>query len=114
MNIYIEEVKAEELKSLILTNDELKFKHQDCALYFTSDGSHLYAHDMDWEKSFEMPNNDCFAKGDFVEVIKSHYIEHDRVIELINTLRSVNLILEFADVFNHHHMTFDDFITQTK
>lgn len=43
MPIYIEEVLPGTLKSLIQSDDELKFKHKDCSMVFTSEGGHLYA-----------------------------------------------------------------------
>lgn len=103
--VYIDDISMEELKGLILSDDALEFKHKDCAMYFTSDGEHLYAHDMDWKKTITEPNNDCFAKGDFSGMINGHYRDYDGVINLMERLEEEGLTLSLSDVLQKHEMS---------
>lgn len=98
LKIYIEETPASELKSLILSNDELQFKHKDNAMVFTSDGHFLYAKDVDDESCL-------FRDGEFAAAIMDHYGELDSVIDLLESLEEFGMPLELADAVNNHSFT---------
>tara|TARA_Y100001001_G_C7764973_1_gene223100 strand:- start:80 stop:403 length:324 start_codon:yes stop_codon:yes gene_type:complete len=93
MPIYIEDVSPETLKSLIQSDDELKFKHKDCSMVFTSEGDHLYAQDVDSHET------DLFAGGDFAGSIQKHYGNLTPVVELLESLSTVGMPLELADFY---------------
>lgn len=101
-NVYIEDVTPEALKEMILSNDELKFKHKDNCMVFTSEGDHLYAEDID------APDADLFADGDFVGAIIGFYKELSPVIELLESLASVGLVLELSDAVNTFNMPLEE------
>ena len=77
-NLYIEDCSFEQLKKCILENETFKFKHKDTALYFTSDGDHLYAFDVDGN------NPDVFQSGNFVDAIQGHYNTLTEVAALLH------------------------------
>jgi len=91
--VYIEDVTSKELKKMILGNDELKFKHRDCSMVFSSEGEHLYAGDIN------LPESDVFGDGNFVGAIVGYYDTTSPVVELLEDLASVGLELELADLF---------------
>lgn len=101
-HVYIEDVAPNVLRVLIQSNNELQFKHRDCAMYFTTDGDHLYASDMDGEKDGLL--NDCFFDGNFVTTIYDHYLVHDMVANLLKSLADVGLKLTLSDQLHNHEM----------
>lgn len=103
---YIENLTASELKEKILSDDEFKFKHQDCAAFFTSDGDHLYANDVG---DNGVGRDDIFIDGNFAEAIFGHYGEKESVVELLESLEEVDMPLELSDAFNNHSMSISDF-----
>ena len=111
-NIYIEDTTTVELKRLILTNKDLKFKHLDCCMVFTSDGDNLYAQDIDWKKSPEYPTNDIFQTGDFTQTLYNYYLTFDNVIALLESLEAIGMKLSLSDELNNHSMRLTEFKEQ--
>jgi hypothetical protein len=99
---YIENVSPKELKKLILENDELKFKHKECSMFFSSEGEHLYAMDVN------SPESDPFGDGDFLGAIKRYYNELAIMIELLENLSTVGLELELSDHVNTFNLSLND------
>ncbi len=99
---YIEDITTEQLKTLILTNDNLRFKHKDCCMAFCSEGHHLYAQDV------EEPDSDLFADGDFKGAITGYYNTTTYVCELLESLSSVGMDLELSDNLNTFNMPLNE------
>lgn len=100
--VYIENVTPDELSKLILANDDLEFKHQDCSMVFTSEGDHLYAEDID------MPGKCIFHNGNFIDVINSYYKTTLPIVELLISLASIGMELELSDALNTFNMSLND------
>jgi hypothetical protein len=107
-HVYIEDVKPNVLRVLIESNDELQFKHRDCAMFFTTDGDHLYASDMD------EPSNDLFHDGNFLTTIYDHYLVHDMVVNLLKSLNDVGLKLSLSDQLHNHEMDLEYYEKQVQ
>lgn len=101
-DFYIEYTTTEKLKNLILTNDNLRFKHKDCCMAFSSDGHHLYAQDLG------VPDSDLFADGDFKGAIMGYYNTTTYVCQLLENLSLVGMNLELSDHMNTFNMSLDE------
>ncbi len=107
--LYIEDDNIDEIIFNIRNNNEFKFKHHDCSMFFTSDGYHLYASDID---NLE---HDCFSNGDFIEVLNGYYGDSvNDVLDLLTQLKKAGLELELSDHYNTHNINIDDLYKKIK
>lgn len=113
---YIEDVSAEELAVMIKEDDELLFKHKDCAMGFSSDGSFLYAFDAENINPSDPEDNDLFRHHGvrFSDVVRDYYGDTDQLLVFLLAMRDVGLELGLSDMFNIDTLSIDEYVAEVK
>lgn len=92
------------IESIMQSEDEILFKHEDCSIVFSTDGDFIYATDID------DPKVDIFASCRIESEFKAELISHYLDLELIKRdLGGRNL--RFSDALNMADVLIDDVLT---